>query len=176
MEPPELVRAFLEDRDTVLGFILALTRDADAAEEVFQEVGLAVVNEAARGTSVADFGRWVREIARHRTADYYRRRTRAGALAGTLEEAVCQAFEEAQISREDARLRERFLAECLDSISGRAREAIERRYRDGMSLAAIASAIGWQAASVKVALSRARKALFDCIQAKLRSREAAQHG
>ena len=62
MAQPDLVREFLEYRDVLLGFLYSLTRDPDAAEEVLQNVGLAVVAEAGRGTRVADFRRWVREI------------------------------------------------------------------------------------------------------------------
>src|SRR5687767_8502727 len=97
MTQPDLVRQFLENRDALLGFIFALTRDPDAAEEVFQNVGLAVVDEANRGTRVADFRRWAREIARHRVADYYRDRSRTRALPAlpdSMLSVVCLSFDE----------------------------------------------------------------------------------
>ena len=177
MSQPDLVRNFLEYRDVLLGFLCSLTRDPDAAEDILQNVGLAVVAEAGKGTSVADFRRWVREIARHRAADYYREKTRTQALpmpAESLMEAVCRSYDESDVDLEGGRLRQKYLLDCLQHISGRAREAIERRYRDRLSPSAIASAMRWQPSSVAVALSRARRVLFDCIQSKLR--QAAQHG
>jgi len=179
MAPTDLVREFLEYRDVLLGFLCSITRDPDAAEEILQNVGLAVVAESGRGTRVADFRRWVREIARHRTADYYRERARTQPLplpSATMMATVCQAYDERDVEPEGGRLRQKYLLDCLKNISGRAREAIERRYRDRLSPSAIASAMGWQASSVAVALSRARRVLYDCIQSKLRQGEATQHG
>jgi WD40 repeat protein len=40
--------------------------------------------------------------------------------------------------------------ECLAGLAGRAREVVERRYRDVMSLDQIAKAISWEVESVKV--------------------------
>lgn len=174
MTQPDLVREFLEYRDVLLGFIFSLTRDPDAAEEVLQNVGLAVVAEAGRGTKVADFRRWVREIARHRTADHYRSR-RLPTVSDSMLSLVSQSYEESDVEPEGSRLRQKYLLDCLKNITGRAREAIERRYRDRLSPSAIAAAMGWQAGSVAVALSRARRVLFDCIQSKLRQGEAS-HG
>jgi len=179
MAQHDLVREFLEYRDVLLGFLYSLTRDPDAAEEVLQNVGLAVVAESNRGTRVADFRRWVREIARHWAADYYRERARTRPLPAPSEAmmaVVCQSYDEREIDLEDGRLRQKYLLDCLKNISGRSREAIEKRYRDRLSPSAIAAAMGWQASSVAVALSRARRVLYDCIQSKLRKGEAAQHG
>jgi len=177
MTQPDLVREFLEYRDVLLGFIYSLTRDPDDAEEVLQNVGLAVVAEANRGARVDDFRRWVREIARHRVADYYREQTRSRRLPSeSMLALVSRSYEEHDVDPDGSRLRQKFLLDCLKGISGRVREAIERRYRERLSPAAIASSMGWQAGSVTVALSRARRVLFDCIQSKLRQGEATQHG
>ena len=177
MTQPDLVREFLEYRDVLLGFIYSLTRDPDDAEEVLQNVGLAVVAEAGRGAQVDDFRRWVREIARHRVADHYRNQTRIRTLPSeSMMTLVSRSYEENDVDADGSRLRQKYLLDCLKGISGRAREAIERRYREHLPPAAIASAMGWQLGSVTVALSRARRVLFDCIQSKLRRGEAAQHG
>ena len=42
-----------------------------------------------------------------------------------------------------------------------------RRYRERLSVKEIASKVGWQASAVKVALSKARRALAECIQSKV---------
>lgn len=177
MTQPDLVREFLEYRDVLLGFIYSITRDPDAAEEVLQNVGLAVVAEAGKGTRVDDFRRWVREIARHRVADHYREATRTRRLPSeSMMALVSRSYDENDVDADGSRLRQRYLLDCLKGISGRAREAIERRYREHLAPPAIAAAMGWQLGSVTVALSRARKVLFDCIQSKLRQGEATQHG
>jgi len=47
----ELMGQFLQHRDTLWAFLLGLTRDYAAAEETLQQLGLAMLTEAARGTS-----------------------------------------------------------------------------------------------------------------------------
>lgn len=173
MSESRLVRDFLENRGMVLGFLFSLTRDADLAEEIFQEVGLRVVEQAARAVDVQTFGPWVREIARNLVVDHYRRRPSAPLTEG-MAAVVCQAFDEHEPGADALRLRQKYLVECLGTLSGKVREAVERRYRDRLPLADVANRIGWGVNSVKVALSRARKALLDCTRAKLR--EAAHHG
>lgn len=165
-----LVRELLDNRDVLLGFIFALTRDYNVSEEIFQEVAVAVIEEAGRGTAVAHFMPWAREIARRRIADHYRkcaRRATVEQVSGTMAEAVGQAFAENDRSAEDNGLRLQYLLECLKRLSGRSRDVIEGYYYDRKCLRDIASTLGWKENSVKVALARARKVLADCVHGKL---------
>jgi RNA polymerase sigma-70 factor (ECF subfamily) len=173
---PKLLKQFLEQRDVILGFILALTRDYDVAEEIFQEVALAILEEGGKETEVEKFSPWAREVARRRVAEYYRKQTRRQGieqLSESMEEMACQAFAENERTLETHGLRMKYLLECLELLTGRSRDVIEGFYRDRKSLREIASGLRWGENSVKVALSRARKALGDCIHAKLRVEGAA---
>lgn len=171
-----LAKALLDHRDWLLAYILGLTRDHAAAEEIFQEVALAVLDEDRKGTRPDNFLAWGRELARRRVAAYYRQRTWRPLpvpYCAELAQAVEQSFEENQIAAERNVERQRFLAECLERLSERVRELVARRYGQQLSLREIASAVGWQVASVKVALSRARRALHECVAAKMREAERA---
>src|SRR5436853_7124973 len=97
MDQGELVKRFLENRDVTLGFIFALTRDHDVAEEIFQNVAVAVLGEASRAADVRNFPAWLREVARHRVADFYRQNARRAAVerpSGRMIEVISQAFAE----------------------------------------------------------------------------------
>ena len=85
-----------------------------------------------------------------------------------LAEVVDLAFEENEGSVASDDLRQEHLAECLRRLTDRARGMIERRFRDRQSPGQIASAVGWEEGSVKVALSRARKALAECLRERFR--------
>jgi RNA polymerase sigma-70 factor, ECF subfamily len=172
MPHPDLVKQFLEQRDVILGFILALTRDYDAAEEILQEVALVILEEANHQTAVAHFTAWAQGIARRRVADYYRRSTRRRTveqLTGAMTEVVCQAFEENEEVLDRHQDRMKALMRCLPRLTGRSRDVIVGFYQHRQSIKQLADALAWQANSVKVALSRARKMLADCIQVRLRS-------
>lgn len=164
-----LTRTFLEHRDTLFAFALALCRDAAAAEEVFQEVGVQVLAEAGKGTRPDDALAWMRGIVRHQAAAHYRRENRHRAMHREVDEladAIDLAFAEAA-GRNDLDEHMRFLRECLPKLGRRARELIDRHYRDRLGLDDIAGAVGWHRDAVKVGLSKARRVLGDCIRRKL---------
>jgi RNA polymerase sigma factor (sigma-70 family) len=175
MGPQDLIRRFLDHRDTIFGFIYALTMDYDVAEEVFQNVAASLLQEGTRAASVNDFQPWVLQVARHRVADYYRQNARRAAMeqpSGAMADIIAQAFGEHEITPQANHLRMRSLLECLQKLSGRSREVIEGFYRDRKSLRELAGSMGWTENSVKVALSRARKVLADCINLRMRSQHA----
>src|SRR5271165_6217057 len=133
MDQGTLVKRFLENRDVILSFIYALTRDYDVAEEIFQNLALAVLQESNRATSVENFLGWVREVARHRVADWYRQNSRRAAKeqpSGAMIEVVAQAFAENEVAAQANHLRMKSLLECLERLTGRSREVIEGFYRD----------------------------------------------
>ncbi len=175
MNQAELVKRFLEHRDVILSFIYALTRDYDVAEEIFQNLAVAILQESNRATNVENFLGWVREVARHRVADYYRQQARRSAVeqpSGGLVDVIAQAFAENEGTPQASQARMKSLLECLQRLTGRSRDVIEGFYRQRKSLRELAAALDWKENSVKVALSRARKLLADCIHMKLRVQEA----
>lgn len=169
MSQPELAKSLLENRRAIFGFVFALTRDFEAAEEIFQEVSLAILGEAARGTRPRNFLAWTRELTRHRVADFYRARGRAPVpLSESIVDAASQAFDEGELAPEVMQARQKSLLECLAKLPARARELVERRYRDRRSPGEIAAAVGWRLNAVHAGLSKARRALAACVEARLR--------
>jgi RNA polymerase sigma-70 factor (ECF subfamily) len=65
----------------------------------------------------------------------------------------------------------RFLDECIDALAPQARRIVVLRYQNSMKPRQVAKALGWTAGSVRVALSRARAAIRDCVEKKLASAE-----
>src|SRR5439155_15652519 len=127
--------------------------------------------EADKQTIVENFPAWVHGIARRRVADYYRRATKRRAveqLSGEMTEVVCQAFAENEAILERHQERMSTLLQCLTRLTGRSRDVIVGFYQHRQSIKQLADALAWQANSVKVALSRARKLLADCVQVHLR--------
>ncbi len=174
MAQDQLVKQFLDNRDTILGFIFALTRDYAVAEEIFQDVAIVILEEARRETAVVNYLAWSREIARRRVAEYYRKRGRRHAIEQTsdaLTDVIGQAFGENEAVREDHQLRMQYLLECVQRLQGRSRELIEGFYNQRKSIRDLAAALAWQENSVKVALSRTRKVLADCINSRQRKQE-----
>jgi RNA polymerase sigma-70 factor (ECF subfamily) len=178
LEETTLIHQFLKQRDAILAFIFALTGNFDVAEEVFQEVGLAVTTEGRQGREVDNFMAWIREVARRRVSAYYRIHGRTRAMLPWNEglvEVIDQCFLEQQETQAETKQHFGFLYECMQELAGRNRQVIEQKYRQGKSIAAIAESLSWKSESVKVALSRARKQLADCVKGKVRRNEARGH-
>src|SRR5262245_35251395 len=169
----DLTRRFLEHRDGLLGFILALTHDRDAAEDIFQETGLAIVEEAGRGTQVDRFLPWAHEIARRRVAEYFSKSARRAAVEASAEvdEAVALAFEESAADPAALSLGRQYLEECVDGLSPEQRSLIDRRYRDRAPLRESAREANTTEGSIKVLLWRVRRQLGRCIEGKLGAAE-----
>lgn len=166
------VKLFLEHRRFVFGFIYTLTRDVDAAEEIFQDVSVAVLKESSRAAVIDRFLPWVIGVARHRVSDYYRRRGREQPVPEGMAETVAGIFEDCEESRDQSARRIRGLLECVDQLPPRQRQILESRYRDRRPLARVAAAVGWTPDAVKVALSKIRRALLQCLREKQLIEEA----
>ena len=174
MESRDLARQFVRHRDLLYGYVFALTRDHDLAEDILQDVGVSILAEATRGTSPDNFVSWARGVARHRVADHYRRQASRRKHEVPFEQfadAVDRAFAEHAPTPKDNHQQLKFLRECLDALSAQVRTIIDRRYHGRQSLEEIAASLSWKPASIKVALSRARRALADCVARKLRLEE-----
>jgi RNA polymerase sigma-70 factor (ECF subfamily) len=110
-------------------------------------------------------------VARRRVAEYYRKAAQQQAvvqLSDSLADVVSHAFRENDSVLETHQERMKSLLECLKRLSGRSRDVVEGFYHRRQSIRQVASAVGWTEGSVKVALSRARKALADCVNTRLR--------
>ena len=165
MTQDALTRRFLESRNSLFSYLLALSGDPAVSEEVFQEIGISVLRESARGVEPADPDAWLRGVARNRLADHYRAEKRKhtreigfDAFADVVDRAFAEHPPTAADPEDIPRLRA-----CLERLAPRARSIVDARYRDDQGLDEIAEDLGWTINSVKVALSRARKALGECI-------------
>jgi RNA polymerase sigma-70 factor (ECF subfamily) len=59
------------------------------------------------------------------------------------------------------------LHECIEKLAPQARRAIELRYQQSHTPPEIAHVMGWTTGAVKVALSRARIVLRECVERQL---------
>lgn len=174
MESSDLVRQFVQHRDMLYGYVFALTRDHNVAEDILQDVGVSILTEATRGRNPDNFMPWARGLARHRVADHYRglaSRRRHEMLSEEFVDVVDMAFAEHTPSPEDNHQQLKLLRECLTGLTARVRTMIDLRYRDRQSMDEIAASLSWTPGAIRVALSRARRTLADCVGRKLRREE-----
>jgi RNA polymerase sigma-70 factor (ECF subfamily) len=140
-----------------------LGANAGWAEEVLQDVFVAVWRSAGGYRGEAHVATWIFRIAHHLAANA--RRDRARRPEGHLVELPEDAEEGALIgldpSCEDAVLGRLALADALERISPRHRAVIELVFAQGFSCEEVARILGVPAGTVKSRLSYARRALRD---------------
>jgi RNA polymerase sigma-70 factor (ECF subfamily) len=167
MRDPPLIKQLLVLQPQFMGYLMAMTRSLDAAEEIFQNVAVAML-ESPPQDEIRDFHAWAKEVVRRQALVYLRtqsrneRRTRM--VDNHLLDVLCLTMDEEPpeeaISRDDLDA----LRRCLEKAPLRMRSLLIQRYHGRSSFAQIAHAIGGSEGAVQRALSRARLALRDCLR------------
>lgn len=168
----EVQRLFLQHTNRLRGFILGLLPDRAATDDVLQEVFLVVTAKAAEFQSGTDFLAWVRAVARLKILERRQRRfPTARQLADDAWDSLVQAAPEVDDAWE---ARREALQQCLGELAPRAREVVQLRYSiERLELDEVARRMSWTVGSVKVALCRAKDALWGCVQRRLSNTQGA---
>lgn len=167
-EDPERValvqRLFIKHQPVVRAAVLGLLPDFTLADDVVQETFVTATRKAADFVPGTNFAAWVCTIARFKAREALRRGPMTfHALSDEMLETLC--IEEPAVS--DLERQMRLFDECVKTLAPKARRAIELRYRLAARPGDIATAMGWTVGAVKVALSRARLVLRECVARKL---------
>ncbi len=149
-------------RNLVCSIALAAVRDVAESEEIAQEVYLSAWKGLRALRNPSSFLPWLRQLTRNECADHLKRHTRSRWVQGEEAEALlATAADGAPSAEQTVELGEqlRALAEALDELPDETRETVVLFYREGHSVAQVASLLGLTEDSVKQRLSRARARL-----------------
>jgi len=167
----EVGRLLMGHRTSLFAFILAIVRDYDAAEEVLQEVSVAVCEASEQFRLGTNFGAWAREIARRRILAHNRAAARfPGSLTDEDLRRLEAGFEQAD-SQASAKKRIDALRRCLETLTHASRRLLQLRFAGRFSHREIAEQVDRQAESVRKAIYRSRQTLRSCIQRRLNAVE-----
>jgi RNA polymerase sigma-70 factor (ECF subfamily) len=161
------LRAVLDQRSLLLGYINAIVRDLHVAEDVLQESLVLATKQTFQNEQHAHG--WMRVTARNLSLAELRRRARRPITltdeAFALLEPAWQELSEDGL-HQGARLEA--LRLCLASLSNSARTLLDLRFREGLDGANLAARIGRPLNTVYVGLSRAYRRLAECIGRRLK--------
>jgi len=147
------------------GYLLAATGNPHEAEDLLQEVSVALWEGFERFDEKRSFTGWALGIARHKVIDWRGRRGRREAVLAldVLDAIGCTALEESELLAE----RRSALHRCIDALPAHLRDMVELRYRDGLPLEDLAARIRRNVGAIQMALVRVRRSLRDCVDRKL---------
>ena len=164
----EVERLLLMHSERIKVFLHALVREADLAEDLFQEVFITAVDKSADYRSGTNFLAWVRAIARNKVLDALRRQRRRRRRLPLLEPQTIELLVGAAPVVDDIWDRHRAaLRRCLEDLPERLRDLLHLRYAEDQAPATIAQVHHSSAGAISVALHRARQALRGCIRQRL---------
>jgi RNA polymerase sigma-70 factor (ECF subfamily) len=170
MAEEPLIKQLLRRQSLFMGYLMAMTHDLGAAEEIFQNVAVVVLQRG--GTEkIRDFHAWAKEIVRRQALHYLRQKsessTRVRPVAPELLDGLSLALEEDAWDESVPPAERDALAECLKSLAPHARRMMVLRYEKRASFDDIARSLDATAQAVQRAISRIRRTLHDCVRSRL---------
>ena len=177
MPDAPLIKRFLQHQSEFMSYLMAITRNFDAAEEIFQNAAVVVMEQALTPEPIHDFRAWAKEVVRRQALHYWQKEVRlqqVRSLEPLLLEQITRVFvddpcDQALAQRETAALRQ-----CLQTIATAQRRMLSLRYEQRASFAEIGQVLGKTEGAVQRSLSRIRKRLHDCVRQRLRWAEAGE--
>jgi RNA polymerase sigma-70 factor len=163
-------RIFMEitrHRSAIMAVIVAMVRDFNDAEDVFQETVLEIIRHADRYEPDREFIPWARGIARNMVKRSYAAKKRAPML---MDEDVMDSLADI-VAQEDIapatwEKEAAFLQACLEKLEHRNRRLFTLRYEKNLKGKILAEQSGMRETSLRTTLSRIREALRHCINQK----------
>jgi RNA polymerase sigma-70 factor (ECF subfamily) len=152
------VRLFLPLQGELLAYALSLGVPAEDADDLLQSAALQILNKIGTYQEGTNFRAWAYAFVRNEGLRHFKARPRR---ALSLSEEALREIEALATAEPEPRLQR--LGACLDRLQDFSRWLISLRYRDGLSVKAIAARLGRPVESVYVTLCRVRKALQDCV-------------
>lgn len=166
-----LIKQFLKEQGSFMAYLMAMTRDFAAAEEIFQNAAVVVMEKSASDETIRDFRAWAKEVVRRQALAYLRedqrRTTRLRPVAPELLQQITRTFLEDDTADRQKQQELDALASCVEEVADPVRSMLVLRYERQASFEHIATAVEKTPAAVQRALCRLRKSLRVCVQSKL---------
>ena len=160
----EVQLLFVRNENAIRAFIRALQPSLSDADDVLQETFLTVSRKASSFEIGTNFTAWACGIARLKVLENFRQNKRANVLS---EKAIIALTEDVP-SPESFKEREQALEKCIAKLPSKQRDLLWRRYSRRQNSYEMAEALGMTSNAVRVALSRSRVGLRDCINLQLK--------
>jgi RNA polymerase sigma-70 factor, ECF subfamily len=145
-------------------YLMTLLPIADDAADVLQETSLVLWQKFDTYKTGTNFFAWACKIARLQAYKHRERRGKSALMFG--DELLETLAEEAADERFAPGNSLRLLGQCLEGLSLRDQQLIQKRYQPGMSVGRLADEIGRTANSLSKSLGRIRRTLLECIERK----------
>jgi len=166
----EVLRAAFKYQDALVGYAYGLSRDWSLAQDAVQESYLTLVRKWHDYKPEGNLFLWVRQMVRFEVLNLLRRRGREEAvernnLLSLVDQEFAKHLDEGSAGRMvDER---RALTECMSGLKKRSLDLLVDFYRNAVPCEKLAVLHRCTVNAVRLALSRLRKQLRDCMSFRL---------
>ena len=161
----EVQLLFIRHESSIRAFVRSLQPSLSDADDVMQETFLTISRKASTFEPGSNFLAWACGIARLKVLETFRQLKRANVLS----EKALIALTEDSPSHHSLSEQEGALEGCLEQLTPKMRKLLWQRYSQRQSSTEMAEATGMTSTAVRVALTKARKALRDCINTQIQA-------
>jgi len=176
MDEKPLIHQYLQLRSEFMGYLYAMTRDAELAEEIYQNAAIVVMEKPDDAGKIRNFRAWAKEIIRRQALHAIRARGTTSRHVLTMSPHLLEAISEAFIEDPSEGFvvvnRTRALQQCLAEMPQDKREMVAMRYERDSSFEYISEKIGSTPSAVQRSLSRIRRMLHGCVRRRMKFAEA----
>lgn len=167
----EFVRRLVSIQDALRGYVVVHLPDLGRLEDILQEVAVALWRRFDDYRENQSFLGWAIGMARNEVLSARRQTARSRLV---YEDEFAEKFAERYQSLEpELDARREALRKCLKRLPPHAKELVDLRYAEGVSLRTLSEKCGKTPGAVQVFLSRVRMTLGDCIERTLRAAHGA---
>lgn len=159
-----IVRILMQQRAELIGYAWLVVGDPDLAEDVFQEVSVAVIRKCDEIHDEEHLSGWLYQAIRLQGLKARRDQGRRHQL---LSQDVLEVLADTRLDHEGASDRQAALRECVHRLQGVTRSILEMRYGQNLKPAVIAEQTGKNIQTVYKTITRAHRALRDCVTQRL---------
>jgi RNA polymerase sigma-70 factor len=152
-----------ENRSKIMAVIIAMVRDFDLAEDLFQQTVLEILRGADRFDPAREFLPWACGVARNVVRRHWRASERRPTLAT---QEVLDALAETALEEQDEDIwqaERAALYRCLDKLPERLRRLFLLRYGQNCKAEKLARLASFTPGSLRTTLARLRLKLRHCI-------------
>jgi RNA polymerase sigma-70 factor (ECF subfamily) len=160
----EVVKGAFQHRDALLSYAFALLRDWVKAEDVVQDAFIVVMNKWAEFRPGSSLFLWVRQIVHFKAFEAARARKMSpveeellARVAASMQRGLDEEIAHRQMLRRQA------LQRCMSHLDAKSAGLLSGFYTQSLSCESLAQAHRRSVNAVRLALSRLRKQLHDCV-------------
>ncbi|MGB0760200.1 MAG: RNA polymerase sigma factor [Rubripirellula sp.] len=178
MTDTQPIQQYLQLRSEFMGYLYAITRDAELSEEVYQNAAVVVIQKADSDENIHDFRSWAKEVIRRQALHAIRTRETAQrhgrATAPELLEAISATFCEDDSTASLVHQEATAMQKCVGELPQEKKTLIAMRYEHDATFDEISRKMNSTPAAIQKALSRIRKMLHECTKRRLALSEGQQ--